>query len=106
MDKTFKCITRSGRELDVKYGSNDNVMVALYDYFSKDPWGTCGGSCVCATCHVEVLEGMPPGGPDENELYLVEFASGYKEGSSRLGCQIDLRDVPDKTLVVKVNHID
>ena len=49
---------------------------------------------------------MPPGSPDENELYLIEYASGYKEGSSRLGCQLDLREVPDKTLVVKVNHID
>lgn len=106
MDKTFKCITRSGREFDVEYGENDNIMVALYDHFNGEPWGSCGGSAVCATCHVEIIKGLPGSEITENEMYLLEYAPEYKEGSSRLGCQVDLRGIPTNTLVVKVNHID
>jgi len=109
---TFKCITRSGREFDVEYGENDNIMVALYDHFKGEPWGDCGGSCICATCHIEVIKGYELLGEMEHgkiplaELDLLDYSPGYVEGKSRLGCQVDLRGIPDKSLIVKVHHID
>jgi len=106
--KTFKCITRSGREFDVEYTDNDNIMIALYDHFKGEPWGDCGGSCICATCHVVVEKGSEIIGQatDLSELDLLDYAPDMVEGKSRLGCQCELRGVESDSLVVKVNHID
>jgi len=106
--KTFRCITRSGREFDVEYTENDNIMIALYDHFKGEPWGDCGGSAICATCHVEIIKGYPTRPDiklDEQEEYLLEDAHN-ETVNSRLGCQCELRGIEDKTLTVKVHHID
>ena len=102
--KTFRVITRSGREFDVEYSDSDNIMVALYDHFKGEPWGDCGGSCICATCHVEVVEGYSTT-PNEDEEDQLVYTSNRTD-RSRLGCQCELDGIPDKSLVVKVNHID
>jgi 2Fe-2S ferredoxin len=83
-------------------------MVALYDHFKGEPWGDCGGSCICATCHVVIEKGYELFGEktDESEVDLLDYAPDMIEGKSRLGCQCELRDIPDKSLVVKVTHID
>jgi ferredoxin len=51
--------------------------------------GTCGGSMVCATCHVYVsskfLLQLPT--PSEDEEATLDLAFSVSEGS-RLGCQI------------------
>lgn len=50
----------------------------------------CGGSCVCATCHVYVdparLAELPP--PSEDELELLEDVKAERKPNSRLSCQI------------------
>ncbi len=51
---------------------------------------TCGGMALCATCHVEVMEGhekLPPPGDDENAMLdtLPNITA-----TSRLSCQIRL----------------
>ena len=102
--KKFRAITRSGREFDVEYNDSDNIMVALYDSFKGEPWGDCGGSCICATCHIEVLEGYSTTPNEEEEDQLVYTSS--RTDRSRLGCQCELEGVADKSLKVKVNHID
>ena len=102
--KKFRVITRSGREFDVEYNDSDNIMVALYDSFKGEPWGDCGGSCICATCHIEVLEGYSTTPNEEEEDQLVYTSS--RTDRSRLGCQCELEGVADKSLKVKVNHID
>lgn len=52
----------------------------------------CGGSGICATCHVQVdaswIERLPP--PDRNEHDLLEFVATGREKGSRLACQIQL----------------
>lgn len=58
--------------------------------------GTCGGSLVCATCHVRISEQfrakLPP--PSESEEDTLDLAFGVT-AESRLGCQIRLTDALD-----------
>ena len=50
---------------------------------------TCGGSKSCATCHVYLPEGYDlVGEPDEEESDLLSESDHYREGHSRLSCQI------------------
>lgn len=54
--------------------------------------GECGGSAMCATCHVYVdpawLPKLPP--PLPNELEMLECTASERRPESRLSCQIQL----------------
>ena len=54
----------------------------------------CYGCCACATCHIYVdekwIDKLPKINDNMAELELLEYEKGYKEGVSRLGCQIFL----------------
>ena len=58
--------------------------------------GTCGGSMVCATCHVMIAADdrarLPP--PTEDEEDTLDLAFNVT-GDSRLGCQIRLTEELD-----------
>lgn len=52
---------------------------------------TCGGAKSCATCHVYIGEGFAQvDPPDEDEVDLLSESEHYREGISRLSCQIVL----------------
>ncbi len=52
---------------------------------------TCGGAKSCATCHVYIGEGVAQlSPPDEDEIDLLSESEHYREGISRLSCQIVL----------------
>ena len=64
---------------------------------------SCGGNMSCSTCHVHVCdekayrdllpEGTAGGGGrevPEAEMDMLDLAKDYKEGKSRLGCQIKM----------------
>lgn len=55
--------------------------------------GTCGGSMVCATCHVIITppEGADLPAPSESEEDALDLAFGVTP-QSRLGCQVELTD--------------
>jgi 2Fe-2S ferredoxin len=65
--------------------------------------GECGGSAMCATCHVYVdeafLDRLEPMSELEDEL--LESTASPRLPNSRLGCQISLTNALDG-LVVKV----
>jgi ferredoxin, 2Fe-2S len=50
----------------------------------------CGGSCMCATCHVYVdeqfLDLLPK--MEEEEQEMLEGAAAKRQANSRLGCQV------------------
>lgn len=50
----------------------------------------CGGSCMCATCHVYIdetfLELLPE--PEEEENEMLEGVAAERKDTSRLGCQV------------------
>ncbi len=58
--------------------------------------GTCGGSMVCATCHVRIAAAfrarLPS--PSESEEDTLDLAFGVT-ADSRLGCQIRLTEALD-----------
>jgi 2Fe-2S ferredoxin len=62
----------------------------------------CGGACACATCHVYVDEAWMEivGRPAPMEEDMLDFAADVRP-SSRLSCQIRVRDELDG-LVVRV----
>ena len=61
---------------------------------------TCGGMALCATCHVEVLEGPELREPSDDEAYMLESLP-TSTSRSRLSCQIKVTQEIDG-LVVRI----
>ena len=59
--------------------------------------GECGGSAMCATCHVYVdaawLAALPP--PDAAEREMLDCTACERTPASRLACQIRVTDTLD-----------
>lgn len=60
----------------------------------------CGGACTCATCHVHVDDAWTEvvGEPSVMEEDMLDFAFDVRP-SSRLSCQIKVRDELDGLVV-------
>jgi len=89
----------NNQETQVEFNEHDNVMIALYDYVD---WGSCGGSCTCGTCVCEILSGeeyFPL--PDLFEEEMLDYVG---RPNSRLGCQLELENVPNNKLVVRIKN--
>ena len=55
-----------------------------------DILATCGGMALCATCHIQVLEGLDALGPrSDAELDMLDTLPDADE-QSRLACQLRL----------------
>ena len=59
---------------------------------------TCGGMALCATCHVEVLDGPELREPSDDEAYMLESLPSSTH-RSRLSCQIKVTQEIDGLLV-------
>lgn len=58
----------------------------------------CGGSCMCATCHVYVgAAALPPISADEDEM--LDVTAAERRPTSRLSCQLVLTDDLDELVV-------
>ncbi|GAA5131390.1 2Fe-2S iron-sulfur cluster-binding protein [Alloalcanivorax gelatiniphagus] len=82
-------------ELVVEPGTRSNLMMMMVDA-GLPVRAECGGSCVCATCHVYVRQ-APAGalselGEDEEDALDLAFEPGP---DSRLACQIPITDACD-----------
>ncbi|HRF08248.1 MAG TPA: 2Fe-2S iron-sulfur cluster-binding protein [Xanthobacteraceae bacterium] len=75
-------------EVDVPLGSS--IMHAAVSAGVDGIVGECGGSAMCATCHVYVDEGrraeLPEIGPVEEEM--LGSTTSERRVTSRLSCQI------------------
>lgn len=80
---------RDGIQHDVEGNTKFTLMENLRD-LEYGVAAVCGGMCACATCHVwvdpEWVGKLPPMHSDEKDL--LGDLSTYREGSSRLSCQI------------------
>jgi 2Fe-2S ferredoxin len=90
----IKVTDRDGNEHEVEGNTKFTLMENLRD-LEYGVAAVCGGMCACATCHVwvdpEWYGRLPPMHSDEKDL--LGDLSTYREGSSRLSCQIKF--VPD-----------
>ena len=57
-----------------------------------DIMATCGGMALCATCHVEVLEGFEKLTEPGNDEYAMLDTLPNITATSRLSCQLRLND--------------
>lgn len=76
-------------------------MQALTDAGEAGIVAECGGSAMCATCHVYVADdwaGRLPA-PLANELEMLECTAAQRAPSSRLSCQIKLTAALDGLVV-------
>ncbi|RIJ42438.1 2Fe-2S iron-sulfur cluster-binding protein [Pontibacter oryzae] len=60
----------------------------------------CGGMAICATCHVEVLQGEDLPEMSDDEAYMLESLP-HATDSSRLSCQLRIEPELDG-LVVRI----
>lgn len=78
----------SSRTIDVPIGLS--VMQGAVSNGVDGIVAECGGSAMCATCHVYVeggpVERLLPVNPVEDEM--LESAASERKANSRLGCQI------------------
>jgi 2Fe-2S ferredoxin len=86
-----------GREVEVAGANGESVMQTAVENGVDGIVGECGGSLMCATCHVYVREDWyesvgEPGGIEET---LLEGAAAERHPTSRLGCQIRLDEQLD-----------
>jgi 2Fe-2S ferredoxin len=83
-------IDTAGKEttLDIEVGTS--VMQAAVLHGVDGIVAECGGSCMCATCHVYVREDqlakIPAMGPDEDAM--LEGTASERKPNSRLSCQL------------------
>ena len=91
-DITF--ISPDGRQHGFEAPSGVSVMQAAAGFGVPGLLAECGGSALCATCHVYVDEAwvdrLPA--PDANEQDLLEGTASERRPTSRLSCQIRLTD--------------
>lgn len=80
--------------LEIRPGAT--LMEIIRDAGIDELLALCGGCCSCATCHVHVdppfADRLPP--MDQDESDLLE-GSDYRNGTSRLACQMELSNEMD-----------
>ena len=87
---------RDGQQMPVSIpeGINLNLMEVL-KASEYDILATCGGMALCATCHVQVVEGPEQYfTPTDNELDMLDTLPNAGP-DSRLACQIHLSEEMD-----------
>lgn len=96
-------ITPTGKEVTIEGKPGASVMETAIRHAVPGIVAECGGSCMCATCHVYVEAG-PDGiaaNRSEDEEVMLEEALDTVMPNSRLSCQIKLADGLDG-LVVRI----
>jgi 2Fe-2S ferredoxin len=90
-----------GRRETVEAGTGTSVMLTARMEGVEGIVGECGGSAMCATCHVYVDEAfrdaLPPMSPSENEM--LGYTASPREPNSRLGCQLAMTGELDGLIV-------
>ena len=83
-------VSAEGESTTVNAVEGDNLMHTAVVNDIDGIIGECGGSMMCATCHVYVeepfLDKLPPRTDGEDEM--LECAASERRPNSRLSCQI------------------
>lgn len=91
----------NGERQTVEVKSGTSVMQAAMAEGISGIVAECGGSAMCATCHVyvdpEFVEHVPDAQEIEDEM--LECAASERRESSRLSCQLVVSDEMDGLVV-------
>ena len=90
-----------GRRQTLDAAEGESVMQALTGAGIDGIVAECGGSAMCATCHVYIDEewaGRVPK-PLANERAMLECTAAERRFTSRLSCQIKLTSALDGLMV-------
>lgn len=83
-------IETTGKELTFDLPLGATLMEGAVQNGVKGIVAECGGSCMCATCHIYVDEAFLELLPDmeEEEAEMLEGANAPRQDNSRLSCQV------------------
>lgn len=94
-------IDASGTRTQIDVPINDSVMEGAIANGVDGIVAECGGSAMCATCHVYVEEAfldlLPPVGEVEDSM--LDLTASERRGNSRLSCQIRMSQALDGLVV-------
>ncbi len=93
-------IAFDGTQFDIDAENGSTVMENAVKNDVPGIEAECGGACACATCHVYVDDAWTEivGEPEAMEEDMLDFAFDVRP-SSRLSCQIRVRDELDGLIV-------
>ena len=94
-------IAADGTETAVEAAPGDSVMRAAVAHDLDGIIGECGGSMMCATCHcyVDPAWAEAAGGQQDGEGDLLDCAASPLRPTSRLSCQIHMRQELDGIVI-------
>lgn len=99
---TVTYITHQGEEHAIDLPIGHSLVEGAVQNSIPGIVAECGGSCMCATCHVYVdeafLDQLPP--REEEEEDMLEEAMAEVKPNSRLSCQIRMQAELDGLRVV------
>lgn len=83
-----------GSTTQIEGAPGDSVMNTAVRQGVNGIIGQCGGTLSCATCHVFLAEDLTAEYPDMDEMEdeMLDCAAVDREPTSRLSCQLDLRE--------------
>lgn len=87
----YKTSNGTVHTVDAKVG--DSVMDTAIQNDIDDVVAECGGSLICATCHVYLDEATAAlfEEPDDMELEMLEGVAAERKAHSRLSCQLIIK---------------
>lgn len=93
-------VTAEGQSIETEGQNGATVMETAIMNSVPGVVAECGGACTCATCHVYIGEGWTDvvGPPSHMEEDMLDFAFDVRS-SSRLSCQVKVRDELDGLIV-------
>jgi 2Fe-2S ferredoxin len=80
----------AGKQSEIELPIGATLMEGAIQNDIKGIVAECGGSCMCATCHVYIDENFLDVLPEmeEEEDEMLEGATAERKTNSRLGCQV------------------
>ena len=106
---TVYFIRQDNEKVRVDVPEGWTLMQAAKQANIKEIPADCGGSCACATCHIYLTNAWThilPIKQNGLEQSLLEYEPGYKEGVSRLSCQIQLtKELDNLTVRLRDNEL-
>lgn len=93
-------VAKDGTSFEIQAEAGTSVMENAVRNSVPGIEAECGGACACATCHVYVDEAWQEevGAPGPIEADMLDFAYDVRP-TSRLSCQIKVRDALDGLIV-------